>query len=240
MNLSGQQFSATWLVVTALLALALLARAVWRAPWGQLREPLRLHAWLGTVVVLGLLWTMNAGVREGLNLHLVGGTLATLMFGPWLALLAMAAVLVATALNGHLDWSALGINLLLTGAVPVSFTYALHRWAERRLPANAFVYIFVQAFAGSGVGVVLVGLVATLVLAISGAYPLAVLREEYLPFFLLLAFSEAWLGGMATTLMVVFRPEWVMTFDDRRYLTRRAGLRPEGERQRQDTGEKQE
>ena len=70
--------------------------------------------------------------------------------------------------------------------------------------------------------------------------PAAVLLDEYLPFFLLLAFSEAWLGGMATTLMVVFRPEWVTTFDDRRYLTRRAGRSAVAERHRQDTGEKQE
>ncbi|MCB1890066.1 MAG: energy-coupling factor ABC transporter permease [Rhodocyclaceae bacterium] len=228
------------MVIAALLALLLVGRAVARAPWGRLREPLRLHAWLGTIVVLGLLWTMNAGVRDGLNLHLVGATVATLMFGPWLALLAMAAVLVATALNGELDWSALGINLLVTAAVPIGFTAALHRWCERCLPANYFVYIFVQAFAGSGAGVMLVGLVATGLLMAGGAFPAAVLLDEYLPFFLLLAFSEAWLGGMATTLMVVFRPEWVTTFDDRRYLTRRAGRSAVAERHRQDTGEKQE
>jgi uncharacterized membrane protein len=34
----------------------------------------------------------------------------------------------------------------------------------------------------------------------------------------LLAFAEAWLTGAAVTLMVVYYPHWVGTFDDRRYL----------------------
>jgi uncharacterized membrane protein len=38
------------------------------------------------------------------------------------------------------------------------------------------------------------------------------------PFYLLLGFSEAWLNGAAITLMVVYYPHWVGSFDDRRYL----------------------
>ena len=42
--------------------------------------------------------------------------------------------------------------------------------------------------------------------------------SEYLPFFLVVGFSEAWLTGMALTVLVIYRPEWVATFDDRSYL----------------------
>jgi uncharacterized membrane protein len=45
-----------------------------------------------------------------------------------------------------------------------------------------------------------------------------VLFEDYFPYFILLGFSEAWLNGAAITLMVVFVPHWVVSFDDRRYL----------------------
>jgi len=57
-----------------------------------------------------------------------------------------------------------------------------------------------------------------LFLALAGAYPWDYLINEYFPYFLLLGFSEAWLSGMAMTLFVVYRPEWVITFDDSRYL----------------------
>jgi uncharacterized membrane protein len=44
------------------------------------------------------------------------------------------------------------------------------------------------------------------------------LLEEYLPFFLLISFSEAFITGMLITTMVIYKPEWVATFDDKRYL----------------------
>ena len=107
------------------------------------------------------------------------------------------------------------------GCVPLGLTEILRRLLERCLPANYFIYIFLLAFGGSGVGVLAVGLMATGVLAMAQAYPLPLLMEEYLPFFLLLAFSEAWLSGMVMTLLVIYRPGWVSSFDDQRYLTRK-------------------
>lgn len=240
MNLAATQFPGLWLGIAAMVALGLLGRAVWAAPWLTLRSPGRLHAWLGSMVALMVVWSMNAGVREGLNLHLLGAAVLTLMFGRELALVALAAILLASALNGGNDWHTLGLNLLVSGWVPVMLAHHLRRWVERLLPANYFVYVFVQAFAGSGLGVVLVGLTASLALAASGAYPVQLLLDEYLPFFLLLAFSEAWLSGMAMTLLVVFRPDWVASFDDKRYLIQRprTGQGPDG--RRDTTGEKRE
>jgi uncharacterized membrane protein len=55
-------------------------------------------------------------------------------------------------------------------------------------------------------------------LFLSGAYALAYLKTNYLPYYILMGWSEAISTGMAITLMVVYRPEWVATFDDRRYL----------------------
>ncbi len=41
---------------------------------------------------------------------------------------------------------------------------------------------------------------------LAGVYDADYLIGEYLPYFVLLAFSEAWISGMAITLMVVYRP----------------------------------
>jgi len=49
-------------------------------------------------------------------------------------------------------------------------------------------------------------------------YPTQYLLEEYLPFYLLIAWAKAFATGMMMTLMVVYKPEWVATFDDARYL----------------------
>ena len=62
------------------------------------------------------------------------------------------------------------------------------------------------------------GLLASLLLAGAGVYEFSMLRSEYLPYFLLLGFAEAWLSGALITLLVVFKPDWVLAFDDQRYL----------------------
>lgn len=230
MNLASHHFPAAWLALAAVLALACLAEAVRRAPWHWLVPRGRVNLWAGAVLALMLMWMMNAGVKSGLNLHLLGASAATLLFGAALGLIAVALALVGSAVNGDVAWSALGLNLLVMGVVPVLITQGLRGAVEKRLPANLFIYIFVLAFAGSWLAVVIVGTVATLLLWIAGAYPLALLLDEYLPFFVLLGFSEAWLTGMLMTLMVVFAEGWVASFDDRRYLTRKAAGRDESAR----------
>ena len=64
----------------------------------------------------------------------------------------------------------------------------------------------------------LTGLAATGVLALAGAYTADYLTSNYLPYFLLMGWSEALLSGMMLTLLVVYRPQWVATFDDVRYM----------------------
>jgi uncharacterized membrane protein len=102
--------------------------------------------------------------------------------------------------------------------VPVATSWAMLRLAQRFLPSHLFVYIFVNGFFGAAAAVMALGGAAVVLLFGAGVYGAEYLLSEYLPYFLLLAFSEAWISGMAITLMVVYRPEWVSTFDDARYL----------------------
>lgn len=203
------------------LALIALLAAVRSAPWHMLKRLDLLNVWLGTAVVLMLVWSIKTGIRPGLNFHLLGGTLLTLMFGPWLALAMLAVVLAAITLAGAAGWASLGINFLLMAALPVVLSYALFRIADTRLPNHFFVYIFVNAFLGAGLAMAACGIAATLVLAASGAYSGSYLGTQFLPYFILMAWSEAMLTGMVMTLMVVYRPNWVATFNDARYITRK-------------------
>ena len=49
-------------------------------------------------------------------------------------------------------------------------------------------------------------------------YPAPTLLDDYLPYYVLLGFAEAWLNGAMVTIMVVYLPHWVGSFDDRRYI----------------------
>lgn len=218
MDLPNGLLSSAWTLTAWALLLPVFAYAVRRAPWRRLVDSSQLNAWLGMIVVLMLFWSLKAGVKPGLSLHLLGATVFTLAFGPWLAFLGLCAVLAAVTLNGGAGWQSFAANALLMAGVAVTVSHLALRASERYLPRHLFVYLFVCGFFASGLAVSCVGLTAGLLLALAGVYEVQYLAGEYLPYFLLLGFAEAWLSGMVLTLFVIYRPDWVSTFDDKRYL----------------------
>lgn len=201
-----------------LIWLPLFARSIWRAPWRRLLDSEQMNVWLGMIVLLTLLWSLKAGVKPGLNLHLLGATVFTLCFGPYLAFIGLCLVLAGVTLNGAAGIAAYASNALLLAATGVFLAEGIQRLVSRLLPAHFFIFIFVNSFFGAALVVLGVGMVITLVLSIAGAYSWDYLITEYFPYFMLLGFAEAWLSGMLMTLFVVYRPAWVSAFDDSRYL----------------------
>ncbi|MDY0072978.1 MAG: energy-coupling factor ABC transporter permease [Thauera sp.] len=218
MNLASSLFSAPWHGLMLVLTLASLFLLWRRAPWRRLLDSAQLNLLLGFIVGLSLLWSMHIAVRPGLSLHLLGAMAACLTLGPWLGMLALAGALSAITLNGTLELTAWPVNFVLMAVVPTSFAYGIQQLIERWLPAHFFIYIFVISFAGAALTAMLQGVVVSAVLVAAGAYPADFLLNDYLPYFFLLGFSEAWLSGALVTLLVVYRPDWVASFDDRRYL----------------------
>ena len=218
MNLPDNLLGEAWYWAAWAAWVPRFARSLLRAPWGRLRDSEILNVWLGMVVLLALVWSLNAGVKPGLSLHLVGATVFTLSFGPHLAFIGLCIVLAAVMVNSGGDGFAYAINALMTGGIGVILSHSIHRLVSASLPRHFFIFIFVGGFFGAALTVVGIGAAATALLALDGAYPWDYLIAEYLPYFLLLGFSEAWLSGMLITLFVVYRPGWVATFDDATYL----------------------
>lgn len=219
MNLPDTLLGDEWYWAAWVVWILFFARSLLKAPWGRLKDSELLNVWLGMIVLLTLVWSMKAGVKPGLALHLLGATVFTLSFGPHLAFIGLSLVTLGVTLNGAAGGFAYGLNALLLAGVGVVLSQRLYRLFSLCLPKQFFVYIFVNGFFGAALTTMGVGIVSTCFLAMAGAYEWEYLTGEYLPYFLLLAFSEAWLSGMVMTLFVVYRPNWVLTFDDSRYLT---------------------
>ncbi|MHB0984478.1 MAG: energy-coupling factor ABC transporter permease [Sulfuricella sp.] len=221
MNFPDLLLPSGWYWTGSGLLVPLLVWALRTAPWRRLKDASQLNLWLGACVVLMALWSIKTGIKPGLNFHLLGATAMTLMFGPQLAILGIIIVLTAVTLAGMSGWQGYGWNALIMGAVPIAVSYGMYWLADRKLPNHLFVYIFLNAFFGGALAMAATGLGATLLLLWSGAYPAAYLFHDYLPYFILMAWSEAVTTGMAITMMVVYTPQWVGTFDDARYLHRK-------------------
>lgn len=207
-----------WYWTAWVVWLLFFAHSLLRAPWGRLKDSEQLNVWLGLVVLLTVIWSLKAGVKPGLNFHLLGATVFTLCFGPYLAFIGLSLVTLGITLNGAAGPFAYAANALLLGGLSIGFSQLYFRIFAGALPKNFFVYIFINGFLGAALAIICVGFSATLLLAMAGAYEWEYLISEYFPYFVLLAFSEAWLSGMVMTLFVVYRPQWVASFDDSVYL----------------------
>jgi len=171
--------------------------------------------------LLMVLWLIKTPILPGLEYHYLGATLLTLMFGWPLAFVAMSVVIAGAVINGSIDWMSYPLNVLVMGVAPIAVAHAVWRTTERFLPPNFFIFIFVTAYWGAALASAVAVLTGATVLGLAGVYTITQLTDKYLPLLLLLVVPEGFITGTLITMMVVFRPEWVASFDDKRYINGR-------------------
>jgi len=221
MNFPDGLLPETWVIGAHFLLAPILVGLLRTTPWGRLRQrPDLLGVFLLFLGGVVFLWTARAGLPQnpGLNLHLLGATVLTLAFGWPLAALGMLAALLAVTGLGLSGWHAFSVNALVMVVVPVAVAAAIHEIVHRKLPNHPFIYIFISAFLGGALTLAGLAGAASAVLLASGAYGLDELVREYLRYLPLLMFPEAFVSGGILAILVVYKPEWVVTFDDERYI----------------------
>jgi uncharacterized membrane protein len=217
MDLLAVALPLAWKLAAWICVLSLLAWAARAAPWPRFAEGTQVHVWFGGIFCLVALWNLQATVGAAFTFHLLGVAAFALMVGAPLALLG-GALAVAALLGVHGgNWANGGIAFMTMVVVPVVVVTGVLRLSERFLPPNFFVYVFVGTFFGAWLAYGAAALAALTILAMA-APPGAQVFGEYAPYFVYLGFGDAMLTGMVLTLAVVYRPRWVSTFDDRRYL----------------------
>lgn len=202
------------------VGLALLGwRWLMSGDWRRLAEPARLNLFLGATVAVLALWQIRTGIKPGLAFHLYGMAALTLMFGFWRATFAGVLILAANAAFGRGSWTSLGVEALLLAALPAAVSWNVFRLLDRRLPNHFFIYVLGNGFFGAALSVAAIGLAVTGMMVVADAYSLDYLLAHYTPYAtLLISWAEAFSTGMAVTVMAVYRPAWLETFDDAKYI----------------------
>ncbi len=197
----------------------LLLWVLFTAPWYKLRDKENLHVFFGATVVLMLLWSIKAGIRPGMNFHLLGATLLMLMFGWKFAILALSLVLLGQGLYGNIEWLTFSLNAMMMIVGPVLFSYLIYRISQLYMRKSFFVYTLFNGFFCAILTMLLLVTTTSLLLLCCGGYDWDDIYYRYLPFTPMMLFAEGFFTGMLTSGMVLFRPEWIGSFDDRRYLS---------------------
>lgn len=204
-----------------LVALLLSLYVVSTLDWLKTYRTGVFNIWVTAVFCLGLIWMIRANLHFGLNIHLSGAMLMTLMFGWRLGVLGMTAVCILVSLWGNsLPWN-LGISLFINAYLSVSLCYLLFLIVEAFLPRNLFIYLFLTAFFSAALSFIVTGTISVLFLGVFEAFPWSVLLHDYLPYYYLMSFGEAFITCGLITLFVVYCPRWVYSFRDERYLNRK-------------------
>lgn len=114
---------------------------------------------------------LNFAITGGTSGHLLGAALATILLGPWAALLVMTAVVGTQALifqDGGL--LAMGANLFNMAVVGVATSYAVYRLIQK-LSGGKRWGVLVGGFAAAWLSIMVTSLAAALELAASGTSP---------------------------------------------------------------------
>ena len=210
---SGLILAAAWCVLVLLLALS--------AP--KAYRDFRKHGSAAALagIILASVWSLNAtpdgGQLAGMSYHLLAVNLIALMLGVPLAFWVCALLYLPYVWIFGSDWQAYPVNALALFLPALAVNLLSRAWVNR-LPANIFIFIFVNGFLASAAGMLLTGGVLVAILDRVRAFPETTLWSTAFPVFFLIAWAEAFLSGITAAIFIALRPQWINTFDDGRYL----------------------
>ncbi len=129
-----------------------------------------------------------------------------------------AIILLGITLTSQADFQAFAMNAILMGVIPIGITHFFWRINERFLPANYFIYIFFAAFLAGGVSILTTGYISYRLLSLLPNPLIEEVLDQYMMIFIPIMYPEAFISGAVISIFVIYKPEWIATFDDRRYL----------------------
>lgn len=199
-----------------LFALVVLLAAACFRPLQMLRCRSLHHPWLAALALLPWGWSAAGFGPGGAALQVSGACLLVLMVGWPLAVWSLLPIALAGAWLGGLGWGQALQHLAWYGFAPALLALAAGAAIRRWLPPHLFVYILGRGFFATAVAVAGSGSLH----ALAGGVPDGLELADMLVGHWLLGWGEAMATGMLVATMVAFRPEWLATYSDRRYLPR--------------------
>ncbi len=150
---------------------------------------------------------INFPVAGGTSGHLLGGTLAAVLIGPWAAIIAMAAVVSVQALvfqDGGI--AALGVNVFNMGVVTALLGYGVYKFAIGAFANNPPIRL-AGVFVAAWLSVMAAAALTSFELAISGTSSLDVALPAMLGVHALIGIGEGLITAAAVAFVQSTRPD---------------------------------
>jgi len=190
------------------------------------RSPLSFLA-LAAILFLAIAWNVSPalpgqapGKFYGLIFHFYGASLLTAMFGPAIALTILfpVAFLGIFIFQGGMIEAAQ--HYLMVCVLPTFFAYLSIQVIHKHIPKHLFVLILGNGYVAAFMSVILSGtvlLIGKMLFAGAGTH---IDLEGWLLGLIIIAFMEGSLSGMLLAIFLIYRPNWVSTYNESAYMNR--------------------
>ena len=196
---------ATWVVAVALIAVAL--KRV-ESEYKDRTVPL-----MGVCAAFIFAAQMiNFPIPGGTSGHLLGGTLAGALLGPWAGSLVMTVVFIVQSMlfqDGGL--TVLGANVFNMGLIGTFGGYYLYRAVRFAFGRNSLRGTLIGVAIAAWVSVIVAAIATAIQLALSGTVPLAVALTAMLSWHILIGVGEAIIS--VTTISFIWRSRPDLLYD---------------------------
>lgn len=216
MNFPVSEMPIFWLWTANIFSILIMLWVIKNTPWAHLKTPQDAHVFFAATVILWLMWRMSVGVLAGFEFHLLLVTTLTLMFGRAMASWGVLIAQTLLTLEGRADVLSFGLNVICNGMLPIWLTWLSFHLINRYLPKHFFIYIFVGAFFTGALTMLVSRLTGMSILWFADVYKH--IPNDYINLLPIMMFPEAFSNGGLMTVLVVYRPQWVSSFNDELYL----------------------
>ncbi len=209
------------------LAVAIFGGALFFSP-PQIftKHPLSLLA-PAVILFLAIAWNISptlpgqpSGKFYGLIFHFYGASLLTAMFGPAIALAMLFPVAflgIYVIQGGYVEASQ---HYLMVCVLPTFFAYLTIQLIQKYVPKHLFVLILGNGYVAAFVSVILSGTTLLVLKTVFGDATNHIDIEGWLLGLIIIAFMEGSLSGMLLAIFLIFRPNWVSTYNEVAYMSR--------------------
>lgn len=153
---------------------------------------------------------INFPIPGGTSGHLLGGTLAGVLLGPWAGSLVMTVVFIVQALlfqDGGV--TALGANIFNMGLIGTFGGYYLYRSVRNALGRDSAKSVLVASAIAAWTSVMVAAIVCAFQLAISGAVPLPVALISMGIWHFMIGIGESLITVLALSYILKTRPDMI-------------------------------
>lgn len=209
-----------------LSACAIFLVGVFKSRNGVLLQPRLRNIFACSIFLLAIAWNVRAYLPNSnldnfidISLHFFGASLLVALFGFWNAITLLFIVALVGIFGVSGDLVETTRHYILVSVIPAIFALGVIRLVHRFLPNHLFILILGDGYLAAFISTIATGI---LIYALQKIFNIQSFGSTdpvgWFLGLLISAFMEGSLSGMLLAILLVYKPQWVSTYQEEQYM----------------------